>query len=214
MRKKGLVIFFLALLATPSVYAKDICTTYLTPTQSYVSLMKNGDLLQQRDDSLRRRRLILKNGGLCTSTCGINVLHALLKILERHLIKPAAVYLELMLEYIKLEHGVDGRKGLTFEQLRTGIRFLANGIHLPIQMTIEPYKLTHQLVAAHDEILLVMLVDEDSHVVVLTGQDDAMTEVFFSDPISPNEMQTVPTSMFREYVKEVMRIRFNLDFRE
>lgn len=213
MRTSRTVIFFLALFLSPMAVAKtsNICITRLTPLESFISMMEGGELMPQTDVRLQRRQLLIKNGGLCTSTCGINVIHALSKMVGRKFAEPPA-YLELMLDYIRATEGIDGRKGLTFSQLQAGLRFITNGMHLPIRIRIERYRYTRQLRSADDEILLAMLVDEEPHVVVLTGQDVDGSESYFSDPHTPNLKLSAPTSMLKNYVKEVMRIRFSPGF--
>jgi hypothetical protein len=210
MRSMTLVIFLLSILFTALQAAakdSDNCIAYLTPTQSYAALMQKRQLMRQHDERLRKKRLILKNGGLCTSTCGINAVQALLNLGGRQLRKNSASYLHIMLDYLKLLHRVDGRKGLTLTELKEGLYFLAAGLMLPIRINVEPYQDTMQLTPQNDEILIAMLADQESHAVVVLGPHRMTNEIALSDPNSPNRLKSAPFSTFEYYVKEIMRIR-------
>lgn len=170
--------------------------------------MRSRQHLSQIDQSLQKRRLLLKNEqyGLCASTCAVNALRVLLRKQGRDFSRPPAYYVARLIELVDEKTGDDARKGIHFHGLQIGLIELAKELDLPLdaQLEVGP-RTTTTLEAADDEIVIVKQTD---HAVILTGVGKSKEIYYFSDPNNPS--QNRGTRQIHR-VDEVLRLRLVTD---
>lgn len=191
----------LILFASASATERE-CARLLLPSEAtldadslsaqFRELALGGLLISQKDPHLRERALVLPNGGLCSSTCGANVLHAGLAYLKRdtqYFLQRSDEAIERLVKKVWSLYHHDARIGLDFKKLAPALNAIARelGVHLMARrrpVTEEyHYGIAHLQPKSDTIVIVAVRVNESkAHAMVITGFDAAADRVQFVDP--------------------------------
>jgi hypothetical protein len=150
--------------------------------------------------------LLIPNGGLCGSTCGVNVVHAMISYLSGQpadFSQNADYYVHRIVDETHNTFGTDAREGLTLPELASALRFLAEELHIRIYAdSISPTEgrplAVEDLVPADDELIIASIRKGRRadgapayHAIVITAAHPDRNSVWFSDPNFPNSNNRV-----------------------
>jgi|GEM_PF-5278332 len=163
-------------------------------------LMSRRQLIHQNDIRLGSRDLLIENGGLCASTCGVNVLHAMVSYQFGHVAdftRKADHYLHRILEEVYKNTRTDGRLGLTLSELAIGMDELRRDLNLQISTEFVQVRpgapiFMRDLIPAENELIIASIRQGQSgghalyHAIVITDADPERKLISYSDPNRPN----------------------------
>ena len=206
------VLFFILLLGW-SAHAKFSgagCETFLIHSgslgSSYVDLQEREKHVHQMDVRLKDRDLLVENGGLCASTCAINILRAaslystgrggLLDLFSTD-------YIENLVKGVWIRTGADARYGLSLPAAGEAMLKIASQEGLLLYAEWIPLRNRTSdisvLKPADNEILMVAIdsgAGDDGtrkyHALVITGADLQAGLVSVSNPHHPNRIDVLP----------------------
>lgn len=193
-------------LFTQFAFAAD-CREDLVPGETlggnFEKLMANEKLIGQQDPRLDQRKLLVPDGGLCVSTCGVNVLHSILAALRGNFAtfaRKSDEHVERIVTETEKAFSKDARYGMTLPQLASALRIIA--AEFGVSLVIDEHfpgpgnDLTYKDLAAKPDELVVVSVRQGTrrdepqyHAIVLTGT--ARDQVWYSDPNYPNTFGNV-----------------------
>jgi plasmid stabilization system protein ParE len=191
MRK--ILFFTLSLLFVSAAQAQLYCASLFlrddfSASESFRNLAWQNKLLSQMDPALVKRGLVVPDGGLCASTCGVNVLRALYdyNLLSHDKFK-ADRRLRDIVRYAEEAWGVDARRGLTLEDLGNALEVLAERLgdfYVRSQLHRGFFSET-DLIPPLDSLIVAQITTtnpEISHAIVILQTNPVDQSIVFSDP--------------------------------
>lgn len=183
-----------------------------TVARVYAEMADRKMLIEQLDQRLTERGLIVDNGGLCGSTCMANVFGAFFAQEGNFRLFPrqAPQIIETVIETYNNHTGLDARRGVFVDQLSDAIHQAFNTLSHQLQFdgtwgqlnlttsTLNSEFYPHVLLRRmrDDTVgLLTVRTDDPSqmaHAIVLLKVDIDRQQLIISDPNLPNALQTVP----------------------
>lgn len=180
---------------------------------NFTRLAQNRSLMDQMDPKLGQRGLLVPNGGLCASTCGANVLHAIAsysyKNLENELYSNSDWVIQKLVDSVKLRFNHDARKGMHLDQLSEAMQDVSQslGMQIRTQATklnyVKPFSEASLEFDQNTIAVIAVLTEKSAHALVLTGYDRQTRIAYFNDPdqswlayqatVSPTYYQGIPT---------------------
>lgn len=201
-------------LSAEAKWAEDACQAYLHSNSSlgatFVTLQNQGQLIHQHDPRLAMRALLVPNGGLCVSTCGVNVIRAVYHYATGFGGPVQAFpdeYIQRVVNTVWVQRGHDARLGLAFHAAATAMQTIALQEHLNMQVAWEPLGLRavtwSTLKPAHNELVMVTIesgLNPDGtpsfHALVVSGVNLQNGFISWSDPQMPNKLQVSSATQY------------------
>ncbi len=200
------LILFFAGFSAEAKWSNKACEAYLHSETSlgatFVSLQNHGQLIQQMDPRLAMRALLVPNGGLCVSTCGVNAIRAVYHYATGFGGPVQAFpdeYIHRIVNQVWWQNGHDARFGLFFSQAAVALQSIALQEHLNMVVAWEPIPsrpLTLGTVKpAENELVMIAvetgLKDDGTpafHAFVVSGMNSESKFLSLSDPYLPNRI--------------------------
>lgn len=172
--------------------------------QTFHDLMARSAFIHQSDSRLDRRDLLVPHGGLCGSTCAINVLHAVAAYTgsnTRPFSTNSDFHIHRIIQSTWQRFGRDARLGITMEEVATALESMAPDFGLSIRTHVRTAShagpiTPEELAPSENEIVIVSVrqgrrVDGNPgfHALVLTGLNLERQVASYSDPNYPNSGQ-------------------------
>jgi hypothetical protein len=176
--------------------------------QQFHNIAADGLLIQQNDWRLAQRNLLVPNGGLCATTCAVNVMHAISRYLHGTGHEFGSIpdfKIHQMVNKAWENHRRDARTGLDLYTLSNVMRDVSSGL----PMTVQHYMASanhggtfRDFALAEDEIILAAVESgfnqngaQTYHALVITAVDIRNGRVTYSDPNFPNQIRTAQAKM-------------------
>lgn len=175
---------------------------YASVKEAYRALALRGRLINQSDYRLGLRGLLIPNGGLCSSACGTNVLHAFLEFAGREdgFRAESDYYVHRIVDFAWDRFGVDARKGLDIMQLADALVFI--GKELDLNLEVQKFYgdqrgaiRIDELVPDENELIIASIYSDFKddthfyHAIVIVDADTRRERVIYSDPNNPNNLE-------------------------
>lgn len=215
---KNLVIFALTMVVTFSARAEQQCIDlFVLPPQSFaenfIRLTENNELLGQTSQPVRDANLIVEGGGLCASTCAVNVLHTIYNYFKLDADFSPMSRMGMLLESVR-GFGVDGRMGIKLIDLKSAIEEQAR-YEWRFQMALDLISgrwVTEDSLAIRKQTLNILEVRlaGGTHAMVVLRIDPKTKQIDLGDPNYPEHVTRTLYTLVKD-ANGVKRMRIEMD---
>ncbi len=165
-------------------------------------LSARGQLIDQSDDRLEARNLLIPGGGLCASTCAVNIMHALFdyaRIQPNPIQAEPDYYIQSILHELLNLFQIEARKPITFTEMRPALKKVVGQVTSRKRdfgssiLKLSKYNFYEDsFVSKPNAIkLLAVTVGSSGHAIILLGINPRLKKLAFIDPNDPKEIHYV-----------------------